>query len=49
MLHYYQQEYLLQSLRPKPESATVKFWKEWSNKDAKQKITDAVLGNRGGK
>lgn len=30
----------------KPDSATIKFWKEWSNKDAKQNITNAVIGLR---
>jgi hypothetical protein len=30
----------------KPESATVKFWKEWSNKEAKQNVKDAVIGLR---
>jgi len=30
----------------KPESATVKFWKEWSNDKAKQDITNAVIGLR---
>lgn len=30
----------------KPDSATIKFWKEWSNKDAKQDITNAVIGLR---
>jgi hypothetical protein len=30
----------------KPESATVKFWKEWSNDKAKQDIANAVVGLR---
>lgn len=30
----------------KPDSATVKFWKEWSNKCAKQDIANAVIGLR---
>lgn len=30
----------------KPESATVKFWKEWSNDEAKQDIANAVSGLR---
>lgn len=30
----------------KPDSATIKFWKEWSNKNAKQDITNAVIGLR---
>ncbi len=30
----------------KPESATIKFWKEWSNEKAKQDITSAVNGLR---
>jgi DNA helicase HerA-like ATPase len=30
----------------KPESATVKFWKEWSNDKAKQNIANAVTGLR---
>ncbi len=30
----------------KPESATIKFWKEWSNKKAKQDIATAVTGLR---
>jgi hypothetical protein len=30
----------------KPDSATIKFWKEWSNKDAKQDIVNAVIGLR---
>lgn len=30
----------------KPDSATIKFWKEWSNKDAKQDIKNAVIGLR---
>lgn len=30
----------------KPQSATVQFWKEWSNKDAKQDIISAVNGLR---
>lgn len=30
----------------KPDSATIKFWKEWSNKDAKQDIRNAVIGLR---
>jgi len=30
----------------KPDSATMKFWKEWSNKDAKQDIKNAVIGLR---
>jgi hypothetical protein len=30
----------------KPESATVKFWKEWSNDTAKQNIANAVTGLR---
>ena len=30
----------------KPESATVKFWKEWSDKDAKQDVKNAVIGLR---
>ena len=30
----------------KPESATVNFWKEWSNKDAKQDIGTSVIGLR---
>ena len=30
----------------KPESATVKFWKEWSNKEAKQDVSNAVMGLR---
>ena len=30
----------------KPDSATIKFWKEWSNKCAKQDITNAVIGLR---
>lgn len=30
----------------KPESATVKFWKEWSNEKAKQDIRSAVVGLR---
>jgi hypothetical protein len=30
----------------KPESATVKFWKEWSNDKAKQDIANAVTGLR---
>ncbi|MCF2875575.1 MULTISPECIES: ATP-binding protein [unclassified Tenacibaculum] len=30
----------------KPESATVKFWKEWSNKEAKQDVLNAVIGLR---
>ena len=30
----------------KPDSATIKFWKEWSNKCAKQDIANAVIGLR---
>lgn len=30
----------------KPDSATIKFWKEWSNKNAKQDIKNAVIGLR---
>lgn len=30
----------------KPDSATIKFWKEWSNKEAKQDIESAVIGLR---
>lgn len=30
----------------KPDSATIKFWKEWSNKDSKQDIKNAVIGLR---
>lgn len=30
----------------KPDSATIKFWKEWSNKSAKQDIKNAVIGLR---
>lgn len=30
----------------KPDSATIKFWKEWSNKDAQQDIINAVIGLR---
>jgi DNA helicase HerA-like ATPase len=30
----------------KPESATIKFWREWSNKDAVQAIEKAVSGLR---
>nr|WP_314472734.1 DUF87 domain-containing protein [uncultured Capnocytophaga sp.] len=30
----------------KPDSATIKFWKEWSNKNAKQDIANAVIGLR---
>ena len=30
----------------KPQSATVQFWKEWSNKDALQDIPTAVAGLR---
>lgn len=30
----------------KPDSATIKFWKEWCNKDAKQDIINAVIGLR---
>ena len=30
----------------KPESATVKFWKEWSDKNAKQDVKKAVIGLR---
>ncbi|NBL64075.1 DUF87 domain-containing protein [Flavobacterium sp. NST-5] len=30
----------------KPDSATIKFWKEWSNKGAKQDIKNAVAGLR---
>jgi hypothetical protein len=30
----------------KPESATIKFWKEWSNDSAKQDINNAVIGLR---
>lgn len=30
----------------KPDSATIKFWKEWSNKDANQDIISAVRGLR---
>lgn len=30
----------------KPESATIKFWKEWSNKDAVQNVAAAVTGLR---
>jgi len=30
----------------KPESATVKFWKEWSDKGAKQDVKNAVIGLR---
>lgn len=30
----------------KPDSATIKFWKEWSNKGAKQDIVNAVIGLR---
>ncbi len=30
----------------KPDSATIKFWKEWSNKKAKQDINNAVMGLR---
>ena len=30
----------------KPDSATIKFWKEWSNVNAKQDITNAVIGLR---
>jgi len=30
----------------KPDSATIKFWKEWSNKNAKQDIENAVIGLR---
>ncbi len=30
----------------KPDSATIKFWKEWSNKGAKQDIKNAVIGLR---
>jgi hypothetical protein len=30
----------------KPDSATIKFWKEWSNKEAKQDIKNAVIGLR---
>lgn len=30
----------------KPESATIKFWKEWSNKDAEQDIVSSVIGVR---
>ncbi|WP_028900101.1 ATP-binding protein [Prevotella sp. HJM029] len=37
---------LISEPKIKPDSATVKFWKEWSNKDAKQDITNAVIGLR---
>lgn len=30
----------------KPDSATIKFWKEWSNKNARQDIANAVIGLR---
>lgn len=30
----------------KPDSATIKFWKEWSNKSSKQDIKNAVIGLR---
>ena len=30
----------------KPDSATIKFWEEWSNKNAKQDIVNAVIGLR---
>jgi len=30
----------------KPDSATIKFWKEWSNKNAKQDVENAVIGLR---
>lgn len=30
----------------KPNSATVKFWKEWGNKNAKQDIENAIIGLR---
>ena len=30
----------------KPDSATIKFWKEWSNKEAKQDLSNAVNGLR---
>lgn len=30
----------------KPDSATIKFWKEWSDKNAKQDIKNAVVGLR---
>jgi uncharacterized protein len=30
----------------RPDSATIKFWKEWSNKEAKQDIKNAVIGLR---
>ena len=30
----------------KPQSATIQFWKEWSNKDAEQDIASAVTGLR---
>lgn len=30
----------------KPQSATIQFWKEWSNKDAVQDIESAVTGLR---
>jgi DNA helicase HerA-like ATPase len=32
--------------RIKPDSATIKFWKEWGNKNAKQDIKNAVIGLR---
>lgn len=30
----------------KPQSATIKFWKEWSNKNAEQDVATAVIGLR---
>lgn len=30
----------------RPDSATIKFWKEWCNKEAKQDIKNAVIGLR---
>ncbi len=30
----------------KPDSATIRFWKEWSNQNAKQDIKNAVIGLR---
>lgn len=37
---------LISEPKIKPDSATIKFWKEWSNKDAKQDIKNAVIGLR---
>ena len=37
---------LISEPKIKPDSATIKFWKEWSNKEAKQDISNAVNGLR---